>query len=148
MINTTLHIKIVDKSQDIEICYNLRKKVFVQEQNIPFERVKDEDDGYFIHFLVFRNSNPIGTARISFNNVENIAFIERLCILKEHRKSGIGKFFMEELVEYCKKQNFNKIFLSSQERVTDFYNKVGFNICSERYMDSNLPHFKMELRLT
>jgi len=147
MIKTNLQIKIVDDPEDIKLCYALREKIFVMEQNIPLERVKDEKDGCFVHFLIFENNRPIGTARISFNKDENIAFIERLCILKEYRKIGAGKFFMEELIEYCKKRHFDKIFLSSQERVTDFYGKVGFEICSKIYMDSDLPHFKMQLLL-
>lgn len=144
---TKLEVKIVNSPQDIQKCLDLREKIFVQEQNIPFERVKDEENGQFVHFMIFENDLTIGSARISFNNAENIAFIERLCILKEHRNKGVGNFFMEELIEYCKKNGFGKIIISAQERIIKFYNKVGFEVCSGIYMDSNIPHFKMQLMI-
>ncbi|MEI8129142.1 MAG: GNAT family N-acetyltransferase [bacterium] len=143
MINTTLHIKIVDNIDDMDICYKLREKVFIEEQNVPRERERDEEDNLSVHFLIFDNNTSIGTARILPKNGD--AVIGRLCILKEHRGKNAGMILMKEIIEYCKKQSFEKILLGSQEHAIGFYSKLGFEVCSGRYIDANIAHYKMHL---
>lgn len=143
MINTALHIKIVDNIDDMDICYKLREKVFIEEQNVPCEMERDEEDDISVHFLIFDHNTAIGTARVFSENGN--AVIGRLCILKEHRGKNAGMLLMKEIIEYCKKQNFEKIILGSQEHAIGFYSKLGFEVCSERYMDANIAHCKMHL---
>lgn len=145
MINTALHIKIADNADDINICYKLRETIFVREQNYSFEVEFDNLDAISKHFLLFENDFPIGNARISTDNTK--AFISRVCVLKNYRKNGAGRFLMEEVINYCKKQNFEKIILVSQEHDIGFYSKLGFETFGEMYMDANIPHFKMQLML-
>lgn len=145
MINTALHIKIADNAADMVISYKLRNTVFTKEQSVPEELDFDGLDGISTHFLLFDNDVPIGNARISPDNTE--AVIGRFCILKEHRKNNAGRFLMEEVINYCKKQKFEKIVLGAQEHAIGFYSKLGFEIYGERYMDANIPHYKMQLLL-
>lgn len=145
MIKTVFQIKIADNPDDIKICYKLRDTVFTKEQGVPEELDFDGLDEISTHFLLFDNNIPIGNARISPNN--NEAVIGRFCILKDHRKNNAGRFLMEEVINYCKKQKFEKIVLGAQEQAIGFYSKLGFEVYGERYMDANIPHFKMQLLL-
>lgn len=138
-----MRVKIAENTDEIDICYKLREIIFIHEQNVPVDREKDDDDKIAIHFLLFNGVNPIGVGRVVGDS--NIALIGRLGILKEYRKKGAGAFLMQEIINYCKKQNFQKIILGAQEHAIDFYKKLGFEICSGKYMDANIPHFKMHL---
>ena len=140
-----MEIKIARTTEDLDSCYKLREIVFVQEQNVPIEEEKDELDKTATHFLLVKRTVPIGTARVVAKG--NKAKIGRFCILKEHRKNGAGLFFMKEIMDYCKKQNFKKISLSAQEHALGFYEKLGFKICSEKYIDANIPHFDMWVKI-
>lgn len=140
-----MEVKIATDINDINICYKLREIVFIQEQNVPADRDKDEDDKIAIHFLLFEKGIPIGTGRVIEKGYT--AKVERLCILKEYRKKGAGQFLMKEILNYCKKQNFQKIVLGAQEHALNFYKKLDFEICSGKYMDANIPHFKMQLEI-
>ena len=136
-----MEIKIATTIEYLDICYKLRDIVFVQEQNVPIEEEKDELDKTAVHFLLFKGGAPIGVGRLVSKG--NTAKIGRFCILKEHRKKGAGLFFMKEIMDYCKKQKFKKISISAQEHALGFYEKLGFKICSGKYIDANIPHFDM-----
>lgn len=140
-----MEVKFAISEDDINTCFKLREIVFIEEQNVPVDREQDEDDKIAVHFLLLENNIPIGTGRVVKN--DEYAKIERVCILKEYRKKGAGKFLMEEIMNYCKKQNCRKISLGAQEHALNFYKKLGFKIFSGKYMDANIPHFKMQLEI-
>lgn len=140
-----MNTKIALNSEEIDICYKLREIIFIQEQNVPVDREKDDDDKVAIHFLLYEGQEPIGVGRIVCNS--DLAIIGRLGVLKDYRKMGAGAFLMKEIIDYCKSQNFQKIILGAQEHAIVFYEKLGFSICSGKYMDANIPHFKMQLKI-
>ena len=138
-----LEVKIAKSNEDIDTCHKLRKIVFIKEQNVSPEEECDEQDKISKHFILLENNTPIGTGRIYKDN--STAVIGRICILKEHRGKNAGLFLMKNLIDYCKNQNFKEILLGAQEYALGFYEKSGFQVCSERYMDANIPHFKMKM---
>jgi predicted GNAT family N-acyltransferase len=142
MIKTKLHVKIVDNIDEMNICYKLREIVFIQELDIPHY---DEKDNSSIHFLLLENNLPIGTVRIFPDN--KIAVLGRLCLLKEQRKKGAGKILMEEVINYCKKQGFEKIVLGTQEQNIGFYGKSGFTVCEEKIYGRKYAVCDMQLIL-
>lgn len=141
MINTALHIKIADNADDLDICNKLREIVLVEELGMP----NDGKDDISIHFLLFENGISIGTARIFPDN--QTAVLGRCCILKEHRRKGAGKFLIEEVIDYCKKKNFEKIAFGAHEQAIPFYSKLGFNICNEKIYGRKYAACDMQLIL-
>ena len=49
MIKVKIATTDIDKAQ----CYELRKQVFVREQNVPIELEMDKHDNTAIHFIVY-----------------------------------------------------------------------------------------------
>jgi predicted GNAT family N-acyltransferase len=85
---------------------------------------------------------PIGTARTL--NKENAVKIQRFAILKKDRKGGHGSFFIQEIERISQGQHF---ILSAQEHAIPFYEKNGYSIISEAYLEANIIHKDMEKRL-
>lgn len=142
-----MNIKIAKETNDINTCYKLREIIFIKGQNVSEERERDNLDKIAVHFLLSDDENkPIGVARVVKS--QKFASVERVGILEEYRKNGAGFFLMQNIINYCEQQNFTKIFLGAQEHALKFYGKLGFKIISEKYMDANIPHFKMQLELS
>lgn len=140
-----MRFKIVKNEEDLDLCYKLRELIFIQEQNVPIEMEKDKDDGLATHFLLFDVKKPIGVGRVVAKS--NIAVVGRLGVLKEYRGKGAGFRLMQEIIGYCRAEGYIKIILGAQEHALDFYKKIGFEVCSDRYMDANIPHYKMQFSL-
>jgi len=138
-------IKIIQikSSIDLTTAFNIRTRVFVDEQDVPVEIEMDKYENVSDHFLCFIGEKAVGTSRM--RKTVNGIKLERFAVLKEYRNKGVGK----ALVLYCLKManNNQNIYLNAQENVISFYEKLGFIVAGERFFEANIPHKKMVFNL-
>lgn len=142
-----MRIEIIDNNVEmLEQAFLIRKKVFVDEQNVPLDEEIDEFEERATHFLVFSDNNiPIATSRM--RNVGGKAKIERVCVLAEYRKLHIGKKLMEFMEKLAVKNKFKAIILYAQNQALNFYKSLGYQVCSEQFLDAGIKHCKMEKKI-
>ena len=142
----TIVAKKVFSKNELYACLAIRKKVFVEGQKVPLYEDLDGKDAASDHYLLALNNVPIGVARVRL--LGTIAKIERVAILAEHQGQGLGKTIMHEILSDL---NDNPAVLtaklSAQTYAIPFYEKFGFIVCSEEYMDAGIPHKDMQLFL-
>lgn len=136
-----MDIKIVNTQQQREDAYFVRKTVFVDEQQVPIELEMDEFEEEATHFVVYDKEMPIAAGRLRF--LENFAKVERICVLKSYRKSGVGHKLMLFIEQFAIEQGANKLKLHAQTRVENFYKKLGYHTVSEPFMDAGIAHVAM-----
>jgi len=117
----------------------IRTRVFIEEQSVPVELEWDKHDESCIHLLVLSRDKAVATARIQKNG-----HIGRMAVLKEHRHHGIGSAMLDILIEYCHEHKLRP-HLDAQIEAIKFYQKKGFNIISEEFLDAGIPHKSMEI---
>ena len=121
----------------------IRRTVFIEEQNVPEALEWDEYDKDCLHILVTDKENtPIATGRMKADG-----HIGRMAVLKAYRKSGIGTAVLKELLAEANKRKQSKLYLHAQTVAIPFYEKLGFTISSELFMDAGIPHKSMQLYL-
>ncbi len=128
--------------KDIEDCYIVRKKVFVEEQGFDGEAEFDNIDEQAYHLLICEGENPIATARL-FNDGQGF-HCGRICVMKECRGKNIGFAVMNELEKKTKALGGDSLLLSAQTRVVNFYEKAGYTKFGDEYLDENCPHIMMK----
>ncbi|STX30028.1 GNAT family acetyltransferase [Legionella beliardensis] len=140
-------IKKVSATEDFQKCLAIRKKVFVEGQQVPLAEELDGKDDASDHYLLIVNDDiAVGVARVRY--LDRIAKVERVAILDEYQGQGLGKQLMEAiLIELKQNKKINAIKLSSQCYAIPFYEKLGFSTCSEAYLDAGILHKDMVLKL-
>ena len=128
-----------------EICFLIRKKVFIEEQSVPSELEWDTDDLNAIHVVLSLNKTAIGCARIL--TLETHVKLQRMAILKSYRLQGFGSFFLKGIINYTQENLSHKIIISAQERAINFYIKHGFEINSKTYKEAGISHLSMVLNI-
>jgi len=131
-------IKRLNDNEDLSDAFKIRKQVFIDEQKVPPELEWDELDKIATHFILYFNHTPIGTARTFIQ--AGIWYIGRMAVLKEHRDQGFGKLIMENVLNYLKTKNPNKIIIHAQITVLGFYKKFGFNEFGDEFLDAGIKH--------
>ena len=128
---------------DVESCLDLRKEVFVAEQNVPLEEELDDLDDVSTHFLAIdETGKPVGTARVF--EVGETGKIGRVCVVKSLRGTGLGARLIETcLAELAKRPHLTEVRLGAQCYAIPFYARFGFEVCSDEYMDGGIPHQDM-----
>ncbi len=134
--------KIIVKTVDFKAFFPdieyIRLSVFVREQNVPLELEWDEDDHHATHILAWYNQQAVATARLLANGR-----IGRMAVLKKWRGKGVGKTMLQYLLQLASQQSLPTVHLSAQQHAVAFYEKHGFQINSECYMDAGIPHYTM-----
>jgi predicted GNAT family N-acyltransferase len=121
----------------------IRTEVFIHEQHVPVYIEWDEFDEDAIHLLALDEKNqPVGCARILKHGR-----VGRMAVIKSWRGTGLGKLILDKAIEICRRLNMPKINISSQTHAIKFYEKAGFVITSEAYIDANIWHVDMVLTL-
>ena len=84
----------------------------------------DEVDG----IVALEKGNVIGYASIHYIKkiTRKSGIIEDVVVKENQRGKGIGKLLVNNLIEKAKKNNCDKIILSSSEKNLKFYQKLGF----------------------
>ena len=121
----------------------LRAEVFVVEQNCPYQDLDDKDQSSY-HLFLEDNGQIIAVLRIL---PENIAYKEmaigRLIVKKSYRGKGISRKMMLRAMEFITEDlGKEKIRLSGQAYLSDFYQSLGFEKVSEMYLEDGIEHFE------
>ena len=134
------NIKVLsDKKKAFEI----RNLVFCVEQKVSKKIEFDGLDQFCNHYLAKINELPIGTARVR-EQKKGTFKIERMAVLKEYRKKGVGKAIIKKILKhYLNLNNVNKLILNSQIEARDFYKKFGFVEVGKEFVEANIRHQKM-----
>tara|TARA_Y100001970_G_C14060712_1_gene764027 strand:+ start:573 stop:995 length:423 start_codon:yes stop_codon:yes gene_type:complete len=134
-----IKIQTVVTKKDKDICFNIRREVFIQEQKISEKIEFDDEQINATYFLALYQDTFVGTAR--YRSTDIGIKLERFAVLKPFRNLGIGK----ELVVYILNsiRNDTYIYLHAQESVIDFYSRLGFKRIGSQFYEAEIPHQKM-----
>jgi predicted GNAT family N-acyltransferase len=117
----------------------IRTLVFINEQLVPPELEWDGYDKDCWHVIASTNDGEyIATGRMLYDG-----HIGRMAVLPEFRGQGIGGDMLNELINLAKQQGLKEVFLHAQTSAIEFYQKHGFIISSDEFMDAGIPHVTM-----
>lgn len=131
--------------EDIQKSIDIRHEVFVIGQNVPLDIEVDDFDkegSGCIHFLIYDDSLIVGTFRVIFNdNME--AKLQRFCVLKDYRGQGFGTLAIEFIEGFCIAQGIKRINFDAQCTARTFYERLGYSVISDEFIEANMLHVKM-----
>ncbi|MDF2558112.1 MAG: family acetyltransferase YjcF [Bacillales bacterium] len=130
--------KIATTPEELKSVYEIRRTVFIEEQQVPEDLEIDDLEESSTHFLVIDGEKAVGAGR--FRIKDGYGKIERICVLKEERGRKIGNLLMARIEDYAKEINMETVKLEAQVHAIPFYEKLGYDICSEEFMDAGIPH--------
>ncbi|AJY51585.1 MULTISPECIES: GNAT family N-acetyltransferase [Halomonadaceae] len=120
----------------------IRRQVFIDEQNVPQDEEWDGLDPACQHFLAMLDGQPVGTARLLPD-----AHIGRVAVLATARGTGIGVLLMQAAIEAARHAGHLQVALSAQVHALAFYERLGFIAHGDEFLDAGIPHREMTLSL-
>jgi predicted GNAT family N-acyltransferase len=143
-MTTTFHVTQTSWEADKKDLIRIRTEVFINEQLVPPDL---EWDGYDRHCwqVIARaaNGEAIGTARLLYDG-----HIGRMAVLPPYRLQGVGSALLHKLLDIARQQQLREVFLHAQIAAIAFYEKHGFTVCSDEFMDAGIPHVTMKKPVT
>lgn len=122
------------------IAFDIRQRVFVDEQKVSREEEYDSHEDESTHYLLLVAEQPAGTARWRFT--EKGIKLERFAILPTFRNSGAGSFLVNQVLSDVIPLN-KYTYLHAQVTAINLYKRAGFVQEGELFYEANIAHYKM-----
>lgn len=143
-----LHIKSFEQLNTTELyeIIKLRVDVFVVEQNCPYPEL-DGVDYDCLHAYLEDEGKLLAYLRLYMQDAERkMARIGR--VISAVRGKGYGMEIVKAGIKAAKEQlGAERIFIEAQTYAIPFYEKAGFVVCGEEFLEDGIPHVPMILEM-
>ena len=131
-------VSIADWQKNNADIRRVRDAVFVAEQSVPPELEWDAEDSGAVHFLAYEGDFAIGTVRLLPDGE-----IGRLSVLKDWRGMTVGEALLKAVINEAERRGLHEQRLSAQVQAVEFYQRFGFTVVSDEFLEAGLPHVDM-----
>lgn len=120
----------------------VRNQVFVVEQNCPYQDI-DGIDLHAIHMFYEHENQIYGCLRLFYKD-EDHKTVQIGRVLSTERGRGIGRRLLHEGVKTAiSRMKAEEIYLEAQTYAIGFYEREGFKVVSDEFLEDGIPHVKM-----
>ncbi|MEU4261102.1 GNAT family N-acetyltransferase [Streptomyces argenteolus] len=143
--------RAVDES-DLAACFQVRKDVFVGEQQVPEEIEYDAHDARAVHVLaVAADGTALGTGRLLHGAAAagrtggdlTVGSLGRLAVTREARGLGVGAALVRAIEEEARALGLAGVDLHAQTHALGFYERLGYVAYGPEFPDAGMPHQAM-----
>ncbi len=138
-----IQVNKVESEEELDKVFEVRRVVFVEEQNCPPE-LEWENEDVSIHFLATSNGIPCGACR--WRKTDHGYKLERFAVLKAFRGMGLGMKLVKTVLEDLP-EGASPIYLNAQLDAMPLYAKFGFVAEGPQFEEAGIQHFKMVKRV-
>lgn len=135
-------VKLVETPEELNEAHNIRKEVFVIEQNCP-EDIEWEFEEESHHYVALINNKIVGTAR--WRETEKGYKLERFAVSKDFRNQQVGTALLKRIIADVP-QNEKPVYLHAQLAAKNFYLRHGLKPKEDHFWEGGIEHVKMYVR--
>ena len=70
--------------------------------------------------------------------------MRQVAIHHHHQNKGLGSLLINEIENYCVKNNINEIYCHARDTAKSFYLKNNYVVEGDEFLEVNIPHYKMK----
>lgn len=139
----SFRVTLVDWREASSVLEALRHEVFVVGQGVPAALERDGRDPDCAHVLALSDAGmPIGTGRLLPDGR-----IGRMAVIESWRGRGVGAAMLDALMDEARRRGFTETHLHAQSHAKDFYERHGYVVEGEEYLEAGIPHVGMRAKL-
>jgi ElaA protein len=122
--------------------WRLRQQVFVVEQNCPYPDLdgRDLEEGTR-HVLLRDGDELMGYARVLDDG--DVWRIGRVVLARQARARGLADPLLQTALQVCPDR---PVVMDAQTPLRAWYERFGFEVSGEEFLDDGIPHVPMRLR--
>jgi predicted GNAT family N-acyltransferase len=144
----------VRTAEEMADALSVRRRVFIEEQAVPEDIEIDEHDADpstvtdCLHVIVYLDGAPVATGRLLLDGPDDeYPHIGRVAVLAERRRHGVGQALMLALQDLARERGLPGITLAAQTHAIGFYERLGYVVRDDVFLDAGIEHRWMDLAL-
>jgi len=140
-------LKILDHgSREYQQMVHLRNEILRKPLGLEFtpEELEKEKDEILIG--AFEDEKMLGCCMLIKVDKSTVR-LRQMAVLNNLQGKGIGRALMQFAENIARDRGFQKIIMHARASAIGFYEKLGYQVSGNEYVEVTLPHFTMEKRL-
>lgn len=140
-----VNCRVAKTPEELAKALEIRRRVFVNEQQLFVLTDKDEMDETSIHLIAEDSDGIIGTVRI-YSEESYVWVGGRLAVLPGKR-GIVGSMLIRAAVSEVIRQGANQFFANIQSQNVPLFKRLGWKIAGAEFLHHYRPHYLMEANL-
>lgn len=140
-------LKIIDHgSREYQQMVQLRNDILRKPLKLtltPEELAREKDE---ILIGAFEEEKMLGCCMLIIVDPSTVR-LRQMAVLNNLQGKGIGRALMQFAENIARDRGFKKIIMHARKSAAGFYEKLGYQVCSEEFEEVTLPHYEMEKKL-
>jgi ribosomal protein S18 acetylase RimI-like enzyme len=105
------------------------------------EDLADEENQ--LHFGLFGPGNHLVACVVAVVLSPTEARIRQMAVSPPHQRRGLGQRILRELESNLEARGFKTLVMNARTSAVGFYEKLGYTIAGEEFVDVTIPHVTM-----
>ena len=135
-------VRLASSSSEVDEALELRRRVFVGHQGVTLEADRDGLDPEATHVVAVDGGHVVGTCRLVFD--DGLARLGRMAVEPNWRGRGLGAAMLEKAEAQARTVGATRIRLHAQLAARSLYERGGFEVKGEEFLEEGIPHLTME----
>jgi GNAT superfamily N-acetyltransferase len=140
-------LKIIDHGTvEYRQMVKLRDDILRKPLGLGFtpEELESERDNLLI--AAFEDDRMLGCCML-VEEKPGVARLRQMAVLNDLQGKGIGRALMNFAENIARDRGFKTICMHARANAVGFYEKVGYRVSGDQFMEVTIPHFLMEKQL-
>jgi predicted GNAT family N-acyltransferase len=135
-------VRVASGSSEVDEALELRRRVFVGQQGVTLDADRDGLDRTALHVVAVDDGHVVGTCRLVFDG--SLARLGRMAVEDDFRGRGLGAEILVVAEREARAAGAERIRLHAQLAARSLYERGGFEVRGEEFLEEGIPHLTME----
>jgi N-acetylglutamate synthase-like GNAT family acetyltransferase len=108
------------------------------------EQLANEKDDILI--CAFENGEIIGCCVLTRHDTDMLQ-LRQMAVRQDIQAKGIGKTILEYAERTALENGYSILMMHARDTAVGFYQKCGYEISGDEFIEVSIPHYQMEKRL-
>ncbi len=140
-------LKIIDHgSHEYRQMVKLRDDILRKPLGLGFtlEELEKEKDNMFI--AAFEEEDILGCCMLVEKDADTVK-LRQMAVLNNLQGKGIGRALMGFAENLARDRGYKILSMHARKNAIGFYEKMGYKVASDEFVEVTLPHYVMEKQL-
>lgn len=140
-------LKIIDHGTvEYRQMVKLRDDILRKPLGLGFTPEELESERNNLLIAAFEDERMLGCCML-IEEKPGLARLRQMAVLNDLQGKGIGRALMNFAENIARDRGFKKICMHARANAVGFYEKVGYRVSGDQFMEVTIPHFLMEKQL-
>jgi GNAT superfamily N-acetyltransferase len=142
-----MQFKIIPHStKEYDQLVDLRMEILRRPLGLSFTAEQLAAEHNDVHIGAYENERPVGCCVLTHYQ-PGILQLRQMAITERQQSNGIGKKLLTFAEEVARKKGYDILMMHARKVATGFYEKCGYNIEGDEFIEVTIPHYYMQKKL-